>query len=158
MPYFLKKIFFFFVLSHIITPSYANQWPVFFTPDKAFLLNHHYIDTVHCPPGEGKLIPNSHVNIKKNLCQTFCPEEWNWISSSDQACHPIETDFSLQQLEFIYFPDEENTTSHSLAIASYGKKNEKTIFKFVMQTDVNQHWYCIETTPGSSVVTCANDV
>src|SRR5207249_4371657 len=64
-----EKLVLFIVITVLsISPlAYAKAWPVFSSPNQSFLLQNGYIDTLHCPPGQGKLSANARIQI-----QTFC--------------------------------------------------------------------------------------
>lgn len=159
MKLFIKKIIIFslFLVTHIPLLSYATNWPIFSSPDKKFLLSNNYIDTAHCPYGQGKLVPTVSINIHDSLCSTYCPISWVWVGNSDGICHDLTTSFEMKGYEIAHYDDNEGTI-YSVITAFYGEKNsDKSFFTFTFTTP-EERWYCIEMNPEYHTLTCANDM
>lgn len=154
-----KQMIFFvvYLITNFPIVTHATLWPVFSSPDIKFLLNNNYIDTTSCPRGQGKLIPNSFINIHDSLCKTFCPPSWIWYGSNDQTCHDLSKSFELQNYRIDHVNDDEGTL-YSQITASYGEKNSnQAIFQFVF-TSSKERWFCIEMDAEIHNLTCANDM
>lgn len=140
----------------------AMLWPVFSPPTKRFLLNNDFIDTAHCPPGQGKLMDGIRINIHNSVCHTYCPVAWTWIGKSDGACHDLAKGFAFQKVEITHYPDnndgDDGNTLYSEVTAFYGEKgSDQSAFTFVF-TAPKEHWYCMEMNPELHLLTCANDM
>jgi hypothetical protein len=159
----IKKAFvlFFIVILSMLSNRFAHaaSWPIFSAPNQAYLLNHHYIDTRQCPPGHGRLINNITVNIRReNLCYPNCPTDWSWISTSDNRCHALATEFSLQEYNIVRIKSENGTTSYSQITAYFGKKGtHQHAYTFVFNSAEGDHWECYVMNPESHLITCAKD-
>ncbi len=157
----MKKIrFLLFLLLNVSSSSvFATNWPIFIAPDMSFLLQHDHIETKNCPVGEGKLLANVMINIKQFLCKNFCPGIWNWISASDEKCHPLATDFLFNGYDIFNYYNKNGTSNFSVITASYGKINTReTNFKFVFTSLPGDFWQCYELNPQRHSLSCANDI
>jgi hypothetical protein len=143
----------------MMTPlAHAFSWPEFIPPDKQFFAVSGYLDTTSCPPGQARLISNSIINIHEHFCRTFCPKTWNWIIADDNNCHDLATDFEFQRHEINHYSGNEDETSYSKITAFYGNKMAASpAFKIEMTTEVDNHWYCMETRSDQHGIICAND-
>jgi len=142
-----------------MTPlAHAFSWPEFIPPDKALLASSGFLDTSSCPPGQAQLKSNSMINIREHLCQTFCPNTWNWITASDNSCHDLATDFEFQRYQINYYSGKDGETLYSKITAFYGStRTASPAFKIEMTTELDDHWYCIENGGNQHGIICAND-
>ena len=160
MRRYLKKCIVSFFIALPLPPClvYANMWPVFGAPNKAFLLDHQQIEMSQCPPGQGRLKPQSMINIHQECCKTYCPDSWTWISISDNKCHRLTNNFGLQSYAIEHHTGEDGSTLYSSVTAYYGDKNsDGHTFKLVFTTP-KEHWYCYENNPELHLIICANDI
>jgi hypothetical protein len=126
-------------------------------PDKSILLDQ--IDTNGCSKGKARVKNGTSINIHQFLCKTFCPSEWIWVSSSDETCLDLNSNFELQNYHISHIKDENGNTNYSIITASYGQLNSNIAsFKFIFTTQPNMNWYCYEMNTQLHSITCANDV
>jgi hypothetical protein len=62
------KLFTCFIFVLFPVQLFAYAWPVFIPPTKELLIALGIIDASHCPPGWGKLISGSSINIHDYSC------------------------------------------------------------------------------------------
>lgn len=137
----------------------ASSWPVFVPPDKELLSSLGYLDSNSCPSGQARISANGKINIRSNLCKTFCPATWNWQLFADNACHELATEFEFQKYEISRQPGDNEETLYSIVTAYYGKSTAaEPSFKIEFQSERDDHWYCMETRYEKHGIICANDV
>lgn len=152
----------FLLLNSQTLAASATQWPVFSSPDVESLVANHYIDTKHCPAGQGKINGGTVIEVGK-LCGTYCPSAWVWQVNSDGTCHDLATGFAFQGYDIIHHPDDEShdqdgNTLYSVVTAQYGEADsEQPAFELVF-TAPKEHWYCMRLDQNTRAVTCANDI
>jgi hypothetical protein len=152
----LTVIFLAICLIALTKQALGTSWPIFAPPDKELLLNLNFIDVNQCPKGQGKLI-NSPINISQFLCKNYCPKNWQWVGNSDQQCHDL-SDFNFKGFKITHYSDENGTTNYSRVLAMYGPSDtNEVLFEFFMETELDEHWYCVAVNRNTNLLSCACD-
>lgn len=148
MKLFLGLLFLSFQL--VFTAAFS-RWPVFAVPDREFLLAH-YVDTLHCEAGKGRII-SGDINIHEKLCKSFCPMDWHWVIQSDNQCHDLR-ELTSHSIAITHVSDAEGVTDYSVIDANYGVQWLSLLFR----SNAGEHWYCIDSNEEMRFITCANDL
>lgn len=154
----ISIIFLFFIL--FLNNTLANtRWPEFIAPDKTFLLSHGFIDTASCPSGSGKLIQSAVINIRDDLCKTFCPGYWHWMGSSTGECYDLTTQFEFQRYEIQSITDADGVINYTIITALYGDNKQETYsFALTIMTVAGEHWLCSKVHAATNAIMCTNDI
>jgi hypothetical protein len=154
----LFSLFAFICLLVASASSFATSWPVFIAPDQNFLTTNNYIETNSCPRGQGKLVSDININIRENLCRSYCMDSWVWKGHSDGKCHELRSQFAFQGYQITHYRNEDGSTNYSEVVANYGLKGASThLFQFVISTMPGESWHCVQAGSNSTNVLCAND-
>ena len=148
------------LFSTVLNRSYANtRWPEFIAPDKTFLLTHGLIDTASCPPGAGKLKLHASINIRLELCKTFCPGYWRWVGSSTDECHELATQFEFKRYEIQHMEDANGVMNYSIVTALYGDKQQESFsMALTLITVAGERWLCSKMDNATNAIFCSNDI
>lgn len=134
------------------------SWPVFTVPNRSFLETEGLLDESSCSANSAKLIPNIAINIKKNLCRTFCSPDWQWLSKSDGECHKLSSEFAVIDYQVQHVSDSTGTNYSVVAVVYGNQYTHAEAFRFILTTQENQGWYCTVLNGELGLITCANDI
>ena len=132
-------------------------WPVLAVPDRAFLLAHQYIDTGTCPDHQGRFISPLIIPVQLLCRNPVCPSSWEWVGT-DEACHPLDTGFTLRDYRVDHIDEPDHTTRYSVVTAWYGSRSSPLeAGPSLRLVTPEAHWYCIKVSVDEALITCAND-
>lgn len=144
----LLQCAFVLVLVGVAEVCHASVWPVFSAPGQSFLIVNQLVSFDGCPNGQARLIDGVRVKVRE-LCETYCPESWEWVAKSDGRCHALD-EFDVRRYEIFYVEDGDGVLGSVVSALSDGGE-------FVFESPEKEHWYCVEMKSAGGV-TCANDV
>lgn len=147
----MKKTKFILFISLLHINQIFAATPEFTAPSPQFLFANNYL--VACANNKVRFISNLNIRIKNNLCKTFCPDDWSWITNHSD-CFVYDT-LKFKRFEIEHVVNKNGITNYSKINVIYTtNKNNHVKMSFV--TKPGEHWHCIQSNLYN--IECANDM